>query len=86
MSSTKGMDYAHLRGLLRGVVLHARAGSPHPLLGVAYAICGGVGIVLTATVGMLVLKQRLDWIGLVGIGLIVAGVVVINAFSKATGH
>lgn len=55
-------------------------------LGVAYAIWGGVGIVLTATVGVLVFKQRLDWIGIVGIGLIVTGVVVINAFSKTAGH
>ncbi|WP_413062089.1 DMT family transporter [Sphingomonas carotinifaciens] len=55
-------------------------------LGVAYAIWGGVGIILTATVGMVVFKQRLDWIAFAGIGLIVSGVVVINAFSKTTGH
>lgn len=55
-------------------------------LGVAYAIWGGVGIVLTAVAGYFVFKQSLDAPALIGIGLIVSGVFVINLFSKSTGH
>lgn len=55
-------------------------------LGVAYAIWGGLGIVLTAIVSIVVFKQRLDWIAMVGIGFIVVGVIIVNAFSKAGGH
>jgi small multidrug resistance pump len=53
--------------------------------GVAYAIWSGVGVVLISLVGWLVFQQRLDAAALIGMGLIVAGVVVINVFSKA-GH
>ncbi|MPQ57083.1 multidrug efflux SMR transporter [Duganella sp. FT27W] len=55
-------------------------------LGVAYAVWGGLGIVLTAIVSIVVFKQRLDWIAMVGIGFIVVGVIIVNAFSKAGGH
>lgn len=55
-------------------------------LGVAYAIWAGVGIILTAVAGYFVFKQTLDVPALIGIGLIVSGVLVINLFSKSTGH
>lgn len=55
-------------------------------LGVAYAIWAGVGIVLTALVGYFIFRQSLDFAALIGIGLIVSGVVVINLFSNSTGH
>ena len=55
-------------------------------LGTAYAIWAGVGIVLTAAVGGVVLKQRLDLPAVIGIVLIVAGVTVMNLFSKTTSH
>jgi small multidrug resistance pump len=55
-------------------------------IGVAYAIWGGLGIVLTAIVSIVVFKQRLDWIAMVGIGFIVVGVVIVNGFSKFSGH
>ena len=55
-------------------------------LGIAYAIWAGVGIVLTALIGFFVFRQSLDVAAMVGIGLIVSGVVVINLFSNATGH
>ena len=55
-------------------------------IGVAYAIWAGHGIVLTAIVSIVVFKQRLDWIAMVGIGFIVVGVVIVNGFSKASGH
>ena len=55
-------------------------------VGVAYAIWSGAGIVLIALIGWAVLKQPLDLPALVGIGLIVAGVAVIQLFSKASAH
>lgn len=51
-------------------------------LGLAYAIWGGVGIVLTAAIGVAMFGQRLDTPALIGIALIVGGVVVVNVFSK----
>ena len=55
-------------------------------VGVAYAIWSGVGVALTTVIGWLVFEQRLDLPALIGIGLIVAGVVVINAFSESLVH
>ncbi|NYT64129.1 multidrug efflux SMR transporter [Alcaligenaceae bacterium] len=55
-------------------------------VGVAYAVWSGVGIVAISLIGYLLFKQALDTAGLIGIGLIVAGVVVLNVFSKAGGH
>lgn len=55
-------------------------------VGVAYAIWSGVGIVLISLAGWLIYKQLLDLPAIVGMGLIMAGVVVINLFSKSTVH
>jgi small multidrug resistance pump len=55
-------------------------------VGVAYAIWSGAGIVLIALIGWAVLKQPLDLPAMIGMGLIVAGVVVIQLFSKAAAH
>ena len=55
-------------------------------VGVTYAIWAGVGIVLVALVGAVLYKQVPDIPAMIGIGLIVAGVVVINVFSKTVGH
>lgn len=55
-------------------------------LGIAYAIWGGIGIVLTAIVGLVVFKQSIDIPAIIGIGLIILGVVVINVFSQTVGH
>lgn len=54
-------------------------------LGIAYAIWGGLGIVLTAAVSVFIYKQKLDLAAIIGIVLIVSGVVVMNFFSK-TAH
>lgn len=54
-------------------------------VGVAYAIWSGVGIVGIALIGRLVFGQTLDAPALLGIGLILAGVVVLNAFSRSLG-
>ncbi len=53
-------------------------------LGIAYAIWGGLGIVLTAVVSVVVFRQTLDAMALLGIAMIVGGVIVINAFSNAS--
>jgi small multidrug resistance pump len=55
-------------------------------VGVAYAIWGGVGIVLVTLIGFFYLKQRLDGPALAGIALIVAGVLVMQLFSKTVTH
>lgn len=55
-------------------------------VGVAYAIWSGVGIVLIAAIGWLFMKQTLDAGALAGIGLIVAGVAVIQLFSKSAAR
>lgn len=55
-------------------------------LGVAYAVWSGVGVALVSLAGWILYKQSLDAGALVGIGLIVAGVVVLKLFSKATPH
>jgi small multidrug resistance pump len=54
-------------------------------LGIAYAIWGGLGIVLTAIISVVIFKQRLDPPAMIGIILIVSGVVVMNFFSE-TAH
>ena len=55
-------------------------------LGIAYAIWGGVGIVLTAFIGFLIFRQSLDIPAVIGIIMIVGGVIVMNVFSKFVGH
>lgn len=55
-------------------------------LGVAYAIWSGLGIALISVIGWLLYGQSLDAPALAGIGLIVAGVLVIQLFSKSSGH
>jgi small multidrug resistance pump len=49
---------------------------------ITYAIWAGAGVALVTIVGWLWLGQKLDAGALLGIGLIVAGVIVINVFSK----
>ena len=55
-------------------------------IGIAYAIWSGVGIVLIALVGLLFYRQPLDAPALIGMALILAGVLIINVFSKTAGH
>ena len=52
-------------------------------VGIAYAIWSGVGIVLISIVSALLFKQHLDAPAMIGMGLIIAGVVVMNVFSKS---
>lgn len=55
-------------------------------LGIAYAIWSGLGMVLVSVIGLLVFGQKLDGPAVLGLGLIVAGVIVVNLFSKTIGH
>ena len=55
-------------------------------VGVAYAIWSGTGIVLIATIAYFAHGQSLDLPALIGMGLILAGVLVINLFSQASAH
>lgn len=55
-------------------------------VGVAYAIWGGIGLVLIAIGSVVFLKQTLDIAAVVGISLILIGVVVLNVYSKAGLH
>ena len=55
-------------------------------LGIAYAIWGGLGIVLTSLISVIIFKQSLDLPAIIGIILIVAGVFVMNFFSKSSTH
>jgi small multidrug resistance pump len=52
-------------------------------VGIAYGIWSGVGILLIAVIGWWVYGQTLDWPAAVGLTLIVAGVVVLNVFSRS---
>lgn len=54
--------------------------------GIVYAIWSGAGIVLITLVAWLAFDQKLDIPAILGLGLILAGVVIINVFSKSVGH
>ncbi len=53
-------------------------------MGISYAIWSGVGIVLISLAGLIFYKQKLDMPAVIGMVLIIAGVLVINLFSKST--
>lgn len=55
-------------------------------VGVAYAVWSGVGIVLVSLAGLLLYGQRLDGAAVAGLGLIVAGVLVIHLFSDSVAR
>ena len=55
-------------------------------VGVVYAVWSGAGIVLIAGIGYFVFGQRLDLAAVIGLGLIMAGVLVVNLFSGTIGH
>lgn len=55
-------------------------------VGVAYAIWSGVGIVLIAIVGLVAFQQKLDLPAIIGLGLIISGVLVINLLSDSVSR
>ncbi len=55
-------------------------------VGVTYAIWSGLGIVLITVVAAIVFRQIPDVPAIIGMVLIIAGVVVMNVFSKTVVH
>jgi small multidrug resistance pump len=55
-------------------------------VGIAYAIWAGMGIVLITAVSAVLYKQIPDLPAVIGMHLILAGVLVINVFSKTVGQ
>lgn len=54
-------------------------------VGIAYAIWSGLGIVLISLIGFVLFDQNLDLPAVIGMGLIISGVIVMNMFSKTLG-
>ncbi len=55
-------------------------------VGIAYAIWSALGIVLISMVGVVLFRQKLDLAAIIGLGLIITGVLVVNLFSKSVSH
>ena len=55
-------------------------------VGIAYATWSGLGIVLIAAVGWIAFGQKLDGWAALGMGLIIAGVLIMNLLSKSAAH
>lgn len=55
-------------------------------VGIAYAIWSGIGIVFISIIGAVYFKQSLDIPAILGLILIIAGVIIINLFSKSVAH
>jgi small multidrug resistance pump len=55
-------------------------------VGVAYAIWSGAGVALISLIAWVFYGQALDIPAIIGISLIVAGVIVLNFFSKVVSH
>ncbi len=71
---------------LRGSILGAFDGGKNHAAGDCYAIWSGLGIVLVSIAAVFIYQQKLDLPAVVGMGLIIAGVLVINLLSKSAGH
>jgi small multidrug resistance pump len=55
-------------------------------VGIVYAVWSGAGIVLITLVALVLYRQVPDVPAIIGLGLIVAGVAVLNVFSKMQAH
>lgn len=55
-------------------------------VGVVYAIWSGLGIICIAAIGFVVFGQKLDLPAVIGLGLIIAGILVIHLLSGSTSH
>ncbi|MBN6069611.1 multidrug efflux SMR transporter [Aggregatibacter actinomycetemcomitans] len=55
-------------------------------LGTAYAIWAGVGLVLTALISVSIFGQKVDLWGVIGLGLILSGVIILNTLSHMGSH
>ncbi|WP_408455660.1 DMT family transporter [Paraburkholderia fungorum] len=55
-------------------------------VGIVYAVWSGAGIVLITLVALVLYRQVPDLPAIIGLGLIIAGVAVLNMFSKMQAH
>lgn len=55
-------------------------------LSLAYATWSGVGVAMTAIAGIILFSEKIDLTGALGLGLIIAGIVLINGFSSLNQH
>jgi len=55
-------------------------------IGIVYAIWSGVGIVFITAIGYYRYGEKMDTPALVGMGFIIVGIVIMNAFSKSVSH
>ena len=55
-------------------------------VGIVYAIWSGAGIILVSIIAWILFGQKLDVPAILGIALIIAGVAVINLFSKSVAN
>jgi len=55
-------------------------------IGITYAIWSGLGVVLVTVVAAIIYKQIPDTAAIIGMGLIIAGVAVIHAFSSSLSN
>jgi small multidrug resistance pump len=55
-------------------------------VGIVYAVWSGAGIVLITLVALVLYRQVPDLPAIIGLGLIIAGVAVLNIFSKMQAH
>ena len=55
-------------------------------VGITYAVWSGLGVVLITLTAWWLYGQTIDTAGFIGMGLILAGVVVLNVFSGSSGH
>lgn len=55
-------------------------------VGIAYGIWSAIGIILITLIGTFIFKQAIDLPAIIGIGFIIAGVLIINLFSATVTH
>ena len=55
-------------------------------VGIAYAMWSGLGVIFISLIGLAVFGQKLDLPAILGLGLIIAGIVIINVFSSTAQH
>ena len=53
-------------------------------IGITYALWSGAGIILVSLVGFFYYKQHLDVAAVIGLVFMIAGIMIINLFSKST--
>ena len=55
-------------------------------VGITYALWSGFGIIFISIAAVFLFGERLDIQAIIGIGLIIAGIIVIQVFSKTNIH